>query len=103
MSIYLRKRILNTLERLKFKYQNPNSHIYGFFPAVRSYKNNQYITYEIDKVKIIVYPKGNINFYYNHILQAVVKPFFRISLISKPEVINEILNETDLLTNNDTK
>lgn len=103
MSLYVRKRILKTLERLKFKSLNPNSHIYGFFPAVRSYKNNQYVTYEIENIKMTVFPSGQINFYHNHVLQAVVKKFFRISLISKATVINDILNETDMLTNNNTK
>lgn len=103
MSIHIRKRILKTLERLKFKSLNPNSHIYGYFPAVRSYKNNEYITYEIDNLKIVVYSNGNINFYYSHVLQAVVKSFFRITLISTPKSINNILNEIDILTNNNTK
>lgn len=103
MSLYIRKRILKTLARFKFKAENHDSHIYGYFQPVKNYKNNNYITYELDKFKIIVYANGNINFYYLHNLQAVVKSFFRISLIGRVDYLNNILDECDLITNNDTR
>lgn len=103
MSLYIRKRIIKTLARLKFKSENPDSHIYGYFQPVKSYKNNNYTTYELDKVKLIVYTDGSINFYYNHNLQAIVKSFFRVSLIASVSSLNAIIDECDLLTNNDTR
>lgn len=103
MSLYIRKRIMNTLKRLKFKAENKDSHIYGYFPPVKSYKTRDYSTYEIEKFKIVQYKNGDVIFYYNHHIQAVIKKFLRISLIASVDSLNKIINECDDLTNNDTK
>lgn len=102
MSIKLRKRILKTLERFKFKANNPNSYIYGYFHPVKHYNSQGNDIYEIERFKFVV-STNQIIFYYDHHVQAVLKSFLRTSIFSTTDKINDLLDESDLLTNNNTK
>lgn len=101
MSLILRKRILKTLERFKFKAHNPDSHIYGYFQPVKHYNSQGNDIYELDRFKFVV-SDHQISFYYDHHVQATLKSFWRTTYFSKPERIHELLNDSDLLTNNIT-
>lgn len=101
MSLKLRRRILKTLDRFKFKAHNPDSHIYGYFQPVKHYNSQGNDIYELDRFKFVV-SSNKVVFYYDHHVQATLKSFWRTSFLSTPEKINEILNDSDLLTNNST-
>lgn len=103
MNFYIRKRILKTFERFKFKANNPDSHIYGYIKNIKHYKTDHYQVYELNQFKFTVYNDNKIIFSYEHQPQAILNSFCRTTIISRKEIIHHMLDECDSLTNNNTK
>lgn len=51
----LKRRLLKTLERLKFKAENPESKLYGHFGSVEFFETNDYSVYGIGDFQIKEY------------------------------------------------
>ena len=102
-SFRMRRRILKTLERFKFKVDHPESKVYGVFRKVRKYNSGEFICYELDKFKFNEYKhEYKVVFYYDSKPQIVIRGH-RATLITEYNYLNDILDLTDSLTNNSTR
>ena len=102
-NITLKRRLKKTLERMKFKSNNPESKLYGYYGKVKNFETEEFSSYEIGSFQIREYKNINkIEFLFKHKKQLVLNKN-DLLCIMEPTKINQLFDKTDDLTNNDTK
>lgn len=102
-SFRIKRRVLKTLERFKFKVQNPESKVFGHFKQIRKYNSEEFVCYEVGKFKFHEFKmEDKIVFYYDSRPQIVLRGG-KVTLFSEYQYLNKLLDQSDDMTNNDTR
>lgn len=95
----MKKKLIKTFERVKFKAENPTSKVYGHF-KVTKIEDDNYETYKIANFKILNSKhKRELKFYENNVLQMEVFRFTS-KYYNDIQSIEIAFKKTDDLTNN---
>ena len=102
-SMTLKRRLLKTLERLKFKAQNPDSKLYGYFGAVDFFETKDYSVYGIGDFQIKEYKtEKKVELLKKQKKQMIVEGL-KVLCVMNTDYLNKTFDAIDDITNNDTK
>jgi hypothetical protein len=102
-NISLKRRLIKTLERLKFKKENPNSKLYGHFTSVEFYETQEYTIYGVGDVQIREYKKDKKIVLFKDQKQQMALRDGKTNCIMNIKYLNKIFDKIDDVTNNDTR
>jgi hypothetical protein len=98
----LRKRLIKTLDRFRFKAYNPKSKMYGYFEPVKITDTPEYKEFHQRPFIIREYKdKFKVVFLVDYKKQMEIKTFTTL-LISRKSVVEKYFEKTDEATNNFT-